>query len=71
MEKINFVRSKHIDQYVRMIEITHSVYKKEQYFPRMKHVHLDPDDPYAWGRLIIELIREYTRPYFVEQVKDN
>ncbi len=71
MEKINFVRSRHMDQYLRMIEITHSVYKKEPYFPRVRQIHLDPDDPYAWGRLIIEIIREYIRPYFSESIRSD
>ena len=68
-EKINFIRAQRVDQYIRLIEITHSVYKKEPYFSKLskcRQIHIDPDDPYAWGRMIIEVIREYTRDYFIE-----
>lgn len=71
-EKINFVRTQRVDQYIRLIEITHSVYKKEPYFSKLnklKQIHIDPDDPHAWSRLIIEVIREYTRAYFIEDNK--
>ena len=71
-EKINFIRAQRVDQYIRLIELTHSVYKKEPYFSKLnkcKQIHIDPDDPYAWGRLIIEVIREYTRGYFVEEAQ--
>ena len=71
-EKINFIRAQRVDQYIRLVELTHSVYKKEPYFANLnkcRQIHIDPDDPYAWGRLIIEVIREYTRGYFIEDTK--
>lgn len=66
MEKINFVRAKRVDHYVRAIELTHSTTKTQPYFPKIKQVHIDTNDPKSWGRFIIEIVREYTKPYFVE-----
>ncbi len=66
MEKINFVRAKRVDHYVRAIELTHSTTKTQPYFPKIKQVHIDTGDAKSWGRFIIEIVREYTKPYFVE-----
>lgn len=65
-EKLNLVRARRVDSYIRTIELTHSIRKPRPYFPNMKQIHIDPDDPKAYGRFIVELIREYTKPYFVE-----
>ncbi|NCN08699.1 MAG: hypothetical protein GW938_02520 [Leptospira sp.] len=67
-ETINFVRVKRIDNYIRVIELTHSGYKPQSYFAKMKQVNLSQEDPKSWGRFVIEIIREYTRPYFIEEV---
>ncbi len=67
VEKINFFRSRKLDRFIRTIEITHSLYKKEPYFPNVRHIHIDPDDAYAWGRLILEVIQNYTRAYSFEE----
>lgn len=67
MEKINFVRAKRVDHYIRAIEITHATQKPRPYFPKIKQVAIDPNDPKSWGRFIIEIVREYTKPYFVEE----
>lgn len=66
-EIINFVRVKRIDNYVRCLEITHSSLKPIGYFPKIKQVAIT-DDPKSWGRFVVEIIREYTKPYLVEQV---
>lgn len=66
MEKINFVRAKRVDHYIRAIELTHSTMKPQPYFPKIKQVHIDTADPKSWGRFIIEIVREYTKPYFIE-----
>ena len=74
-EKINFVRSQRIDQYIHLLELTHSLHKKEPYFfgtplgEKCQHAHVDPDDPYAWSRLTEEVVREYTRDYVIEEKK--
>ncbi len=68
MEKINFLRAKRIDQFVRIIEVTHGLHKKNLYFPKVNQVHIDPDDPHAWSHLVLRIINEYTKPYMVENV---
>ena len=65
-EKLNFVRSRRIDNYIRTIEITHTVFKPRPYFPQIKQVQINPEDSKSWGRLIVEIVREYTKHYFVE-----
>ncbi|MCC5815898.1 MAG: hypothetical protein JJT78_14180 [Leptospira sp.] len=67
-ETINFVRIKRIDNYIRVVELTHSAYKQQPYFPKMRQVAISQEDPKSWGRFVIEIIREYTRPYFVEEI---
>ncbi|MCB1316735.1 MAG: hypothetical protein KDK34_21655 [Leptospiraceae bacterium] len=66
MEKINFVRARRVDHYIRAIELTHTQMKTQAYFPKIKQVQIDTSDPRSWGRFIIEIVREYTKPYFVE-----
>ena len=68
MEKINFVRARRFDQHLRCIEVTHKLRKTQPYFPRIKQVQIDPDDPRSWGKLIVETVREYTKPYYVEEI---
>ncbi len=67
MERINFVRARRVDQYIRVIELTHGLMKPQAYFPKIKQVHIDQADPKSWGRFIVEVVREYTKPYFVEE----
>ena len=66
MEKINFLRAKKVDTYIRALELTHDTMKPKPYFPKAKQVHIDTSDPKSWGRFIIEVVREYTKPYFIE-----
>ncbi len=66
-EMINFVRVKRIDNYLRTLELTHSVHKPQGYFPKIKQVPIN-EDPKSWGRFVVEIVREYTKPYLIEQV---
>lgn len=66
-EQLNFARIRRVDHYIRTIEITHSKFKPRPYFPRLKNVHIDTTDPKSWSRFVIEIIREYTKSYFVEE----
>lgn len=66
-ERINFVRCKRYDQYIRAIEITHDEYKHNMYFPKVKQVQIDSMNPRSWNRFMHEVTREYTKPYFVEE----
>ncbi len=67
MEKINFVRARKFDQYIRAVELTHYEIKQRSYFPRIKQVHIDSSNQGSWKRFIMEVIREYTKPYYVEE----
>jgi hypothetical protein len=67
-EIINFVKVKRLDNYLRAIELTHTVFKPQAYFPKIKQVNISQEDPKSWGRFVVEIVREYIRPYFVEQV---
>ena len=69
MEKVNFLRSRKIDPFIRIIELTHNTYKKEPYFPKARQLNIDPNDSRAWSTLIIEVIREYSKPYLLTIVK--
>jgi hypothetical protein len=66
-EIINFVRVKRIDNYLRVLELTHSSLKPVGYFPKIKQIAIT-DDPRSWGRFVVDIIREYTKPYLIEQV---
>lgn len=66
-EMINFVRVKRIDSYVRTLEVTHSSLKPLGYFPKIKQVAIT-EDPKSWGRFVVEIVREYTKPYLIEQI---
>jgi hypothetical protein len=66
-EMINFVRVKRIDNYLRTLELTHSVHKPQGYFPKIKQVPIT-EDPKSWGRFVVEIVREYTKPYLIEQM---
>ena len=66
-EMINFVRVKRIDNYLRTLELTHSVHKPQGYFPKIKQVPIN-EDPKSWGRFVVEIVREYTKSYLIEQV---
>lgn len=67
-EIINFVKVKRLDNYLRALELTHTVFKPAAYFPKIKQVNISQEDPKSWGRFVVEIVREYTRPYFVEEV---
>ena len=66
-EKLNFARIRRVDQYIRVIEITHNKFKPRPYFPRLKNIHIDTADSKSWSRFVVEIIREYTKLYFVEE----
>lgn len=66
-EIINFVRVKRLDNYLRALEITHSIYKPVGYFPKIKQVAIT-EDQRSWGRFVLDIIREYTKPYLTEHI---
>ncbi len=69
LEKANFIRGRRMDHFIRFLEITHRNHKPESYFPKLKQVDINSNDSKSWGRLILEIIREYTKPYFLEELR--
>ncbi|EMF79502.1 hypothetical protein LEP1GSC188_0679 [Leptospira weilii serovar Topaz str. LT2116] len=67
-ELMNFVRVKRVDNYLRAVELSHSLYKSNPYFPKIKQVEISQHDSKSWGRFVVEIIREYTRPYLLEEI---
>ena len=67
-EKIDFVKTRRLDSYMRMMEVTHNVYKPVPYFPQLKQINIDGNDANSWDYLIREIIREYTKPYYYEEI---
>ncbi|MBM9500215.1 hypothetical protein JWG45_04970 [Leptospira sp. 201903070] len=67
-ELLNFVRVKRVDNYLRAIELSHSLFKPQPYFPKIKQIEISQNDPKSWGRFVVEIIREYTRPYLLEDI---
>ncbi len=54
------------DPYIRFLEVVHTKFKPQSVFPRMPQVEIMLGDPDAWKRFILEIIREYTKPYLIE-----
>ncbi|PJZ69199.1 hypothetical protein CH373_14835 [Leptospira perolatii] len=67
-ELLNFVRVKRVDNYLRSIELTHTAFKTAAYFPKIRQIEISQDDSKSWGRFVVEIVREYTRPYLLEEV---
>jgi hypothetical protein len=67
MEKVNFSRVRKFDTFLRVFEVTHTVLKPQPYFPKIKQVVIDhTTGASGWSRFLAEVIREYTKPYYVE-----
>ncbi|PJZ76748.1 hypothetical protein [Leptospira neocaledonica] len=67
-ELLNFVRVKRVDNYLRAMELTHTAFKPQAYFPKIRQIEISQEDPKSWGRFVVEIVREYTRPYLLEEV---
>ena len=67
-DKTNFVQIKKIDPFLRFMELTHTVYKPAAIFPNIKQMSISQEDPKSWGRFVVDIIKEYTRHYLVEDV---
>ena len=57
-----------MDHYIRALELTHNTHKPQAYFPKIRQVNITGGDPKSWGRFIVEAVREYSKPYFVEDM---
>jgi hypothetical protein len=65
-ERLNFVRIRRIDHYIRFIEIIHTKYKPFPYFPKIKSIIIEAGNPKSWMKFLLEIIQEYNRGYLVE-----
>lgn len=66
-EKLNLIRIRRMDQYIRILEVLHKKSKPIPYFPKLKNIFLDSDDPKKFNRFILEIIQEYNKGYLVEE----
>lgn len=68
LELIKFSKIKKIDPHFRLLEVTHSETKPKAYMTTSHQVPIVVGDPKTWQRFVVEIISEYTRPYFTEQI---
>lgn len=66
-EYTNLVKAIKLDAYLRFLEINHDKLKPKPYFKRLRQVDINTEDANCWGKYLIEVIREYTRPYLTEK----
>lgn len=68
MERLNMIRLRRYDTFIRFLEVTHSEWKHSAGFPAIKQVRVDPADPDAgWDAFLNVVCREYKKPYYVEE----
>ena len=67
LEYANLVKAFKLDAYLRFLEINHDKLKPNSYFKRLRQVDINTEDANCWGKYLIEVIREYTRPYLTEK----
>ncbi len=69
MERVNFDRVRKFDSYLRFVELTHTIYKPQPYFPRIKQLVIDHlNEDVTWVRMLADITREYTKPYYVDEI---
>ena len=69
MERLNMVRLRRYDTFIRFLEVTHSELKHSAGFPAIKQIRIDPVDPDAgWDTFLNVVCREYKKPYYVEEL---
>ncbi|MFN3603248.1 MAG: hypothetical protein ACK4UJ_00915 [Leptonema sp. (in: bacteria)] len=66
-EKLNLIRIRRMDQYLRIIEVIYKKIKPIPYFPKLKNITLDTEDSENTNKFILEIIREYNKGYLVEE----
>ena len=55
------------DPYIRFLEVKHTVFKAESVFSRMRQSTIVPKDKNSWKKFILDVIREYKKPYLIEE----
>lgn len=58
---------KKFDPYIRILDITHDDLKPKSFLKGAVTFHFDNGHKF-WERLLIKVIQEYTKPYFMEQI---
>jgi hypothetical protein len=66
-EYTNLLRIHKMDGYLKFLEILHLRHKPFPYFPEIKNVTILEDTEEGGENFRLELIREYTKPYFVDE----
>ncbi len=66
-EKLNLIRIRRMDQYIRMIEVVHKKFKPIPYFPKLKTIYFNSEDQEKINQFILEVIQEYNKGYLVEE----
>lgn len=67
-ERLNLVRIKRIDHYIRTIEVIHTKYKPYPYFSKIKNVTIEPKNQKSWVKFLVNVIQEYNRGYLIEEL---
>jgi len=64
-ERLNLVRIRRVDHYIRIVEVIHTKYKPIPHFPKIKTLTIESGNPKSWNRFLLEIIQEYNRGYLV------
>ncbi len=67
-ERLNLVRIKRIDHYIRTIEVIHTKYKPYPYFSKIKNITIEAKNQKSWVKFLVNVIQEYNRGYLVEEL---
>lgn len=63
-----FSELKRFDPYLRFLDILHADVKPKSFIRDVPNFMIDEKDEKTWHKFVIRLIREYTKPYFVEEI---
>lgn len=66
MDRLNYSRVRRFDSHIRVLEVTYSPYKTNPAFPGIKQIHIQSRQEQEWDSFIQSVVREYTKPYYVE-----
>jgi len=55
------------DPYLRFVEILHSKLKPSPVIENLRQINLSVNDKNCWKNFILDIIREYTKPYNIEE----
>lgn len=67
-EKLNLMRIRRIDQYIRLLEVFHTVWKHTPVFPKIKNILIQHDNLLSWKHFLYQVVKEYNKGYPVEEL---